>query len=751
MTDINRPDIRQSLAQRILVIDGAMGTMIQQFKLDEAAYRGRRFADWASDVRGNNELLCLTRPDIIEGIHRDYLAAGADIVETNTFNANAISMADYGMEHLVPELNAAAVALARRAAEAASTPDRPRYVAGAIGPTNKQLSVASVSNPAFREMTFDQFVHVYREQVAALVEAGVDVLLVETIFDTQVAKAAFFAIQQFFDEGGRVVPLMCSVTIAANDLRTLSGQTLEAFWNSISHVPLLSVGLNCGLAPQSLRGSVEELSALAPVYTTAYLNAGLPNPLSETGYDETPDDMAPIFSEFARNGWINIAGGCCGTTPPHIAAIAAAVRGVAPRVPAAPPPYTRLSGLEAFTIRPETNFVNVGERTNVAGSPRFAKLIKEAQYEDALGVARQQVESGAQVIDINMDEGLLDGVQAMTTFLNLVASEPDVARVPIMVDSSKWEILEAGLRCTQGKSIVNSISLKGGEEAFKEQARLIRRYGAAAVVMAFDELGQADTLERRVEVCTRSYNILTRDVGFPPEDIIFDPNILIVGTGMEEHRNYAVDFIEATRIIKATLPGCKVSGGVSNISFSFRGNNTVREAMHSAFLYHAIQAGMDMGIVNAGQLAVYEEIPKDLLELVEDVLLNRRDDATERLLVFAETVKGTGKKEVKDEAWRSDPVEKRLSHALVKGITDFIDVDVEEARSEVRPAPARHRGAADGRHERRRRSLRLRQDVSAPGRQVCARDEKGRRHSAARTWRPKKKPPGGRIRRRARC
>ncbi len=673
-------DIRAELQRRILVIDGAMGTMIQQFKLDEAQYRGERFADWPSDLRGNNELLCLTQPQIIEGIHREYVAAGADIVETNTFNANAISMADYGMEALVPELNAAAVLLARRAAVEASTPEKPRYVAGALGPTNKQLSVASVSNPAYRELTFEQFVTVYEEQVRALVEAGVDLLLVETIFDTQVAKAAFFAIQQYFDGGGRVVPVMCSVTIAANDLRTLSGQTLEAFWNSVSHVPLLSVGLNCGLAPQSLRGSVEELSGLAPVYTSAYLNAGLPNPLSETGYDETPEDMAPIFAEFARNGWVNIVGGCCGTTPAHIKAIAEGVSRYAPRVPAQPPALTRLSGLEAFTIRPETNFVNIGERANVTGSPQFKKLILGGEYEAALAVARQQVENGAQIIDINMDEGMLDGKEAMTTFLNLVASEPDVARVPIMVDSSKWEVLEAGLRCTQGKSIVNSISLKVGEEAFKEQAKLVRQYGAAVVVMAFDEQGQADSAARKVEICTRAYRLLTEDVGFAPEDIIFDPNILTVATGIEEHNNYAVDFIEATRTIKQTLPGCKVSGGVSNISFSFRGNNVVREAMHSAFLYHAIRAGLDMGIVNAGQLAVYEEIPKDLLGLVEDVLLNRRPDATERLLAFADSVKGSGKKEVKDEAWRAEPVEKRLSHALIKGITDYIDGDVEEAR-----------------------------------------------------------------------
>ena len=680
MNEQNRPDIRTQLRQRILVIDGAMGTMIQQHKLTEADFRGERFRDHPVDVRGNNDLLCLTQPEVIERIHAHYLASGADMIETNTFNSNRISMADYALEEAVSDINLAAARLARRAADAAATPDRPRFVAGALGPTTKTLSLAlDANNPAFREMTFDQFVHAYHEQVAALVAGGVDVLLIETIFDTQVAKAALFAIQKFFDEGGRRVPLMASLFVDMSG-RTQSGQTIEGFWNSIAHADLLSVGLNCSLGPKEMRPYIEELSRIAPVFVSAYPNAGLPDPLLPTGFPETPESMAPYLHEWAENGWLNIVGGCCGTTPPHIQKIAEAVRPYAPRLVPSVERYTRLSGLEPLTIRPDTNFVNVGERTNVAGSPKFAKLIKEAQYEEAATIARQQVENGAQVIDINMDEGMLDGVQAMTTFLNLIGADDAIARVPVMIDSSKWEILEAGLKCTQGKSVVNSISLKGGEEPFKEQAKLIRRYGAAVVVMAFDEQGQADSLERRVEVCTRSYKILTEDVGLAPEDIIFDPNILIVATGMEEHRNYAVDFIEATRIIKQTLPGCKVSGGVSNISFSFRGNNVVREAMHSAFLYHAIQAGMDMGIVNAGQLAVYEEIPKDLLELVEDVLLNRRDDATERLLSFAETVKGTGKKEVKDEAWRSDPVEQRLAHALVRGITDHIEADVEEAR-----------------------------------------------------------------------
>ena len=675
--------IEALLKDRILVIDGAMGTMIQQYKLEDAAYRGTAFADHPGEVKGFNEILCLTQPDIIREIHTQYLDAGADIVETNTFNANRISASHHKMEDRVRELNTSAVALARECVDraVAANPAKPRFVAGAIGSTNKQLSLAvDVNNPAYREMGYDVFVDVYYEQVEALVEAGVDILLVETIFDTLVAKAAFFAIQKYFDNGGRVVPVMASVSITDQSGRTLSGQTLAAFWTSIAHVKLLSVGLNCGMAPNSLRSYVEELSSLAPVYTSAYLNAGLPNPLSETGYDETPDDMAPVFRDFATSGWVNIVGGCCGTTPAHIRAIAAGVAGVPPRVPPAYVPRSTFSGLEPLTVSKETNFVNVGERTNVTGSPKFAKLILNDQFEEAVSIARQQVENGAQVIDVNMDEALLDSQRAMVTFMNTIGADPDIARVPVMIDSSKWSVIEAGLQCTQGKSIVNSISLKEGEEKFVAQAQLIQRYGAGAVVMAFDEDGQADSIERRLEICTRSYRILTEKIQFPPEDIVFDPNILIVATGMEEHRNYAVDFIEATREIKRQLPYCKVSGGISNISFSFRGNNVVREAMHTAFLYHAVQAGLDMGIVNAGQLGVYAEIPKDLLELVEDVLLNRRADATERLLEFADTVKGAGKTAVKDEAWRREPVESRLSHALVKGFVDYIDVDVEEAR-----------------------------------------------------------------------
>ena len=684
MIDITRPDIRTLLTERILIIDGAMGTMIQRHRLQEADYRGERFRDHGIDLRNNNDVLPLTRPDVIEGIHAAYLEAGADIIETATFQANAIDQAHFSLEPFVYEMNVAAAGLARRAADAATAkdPSKPRFVAGSIGSLTRMTSMsADTNNPGARAVTFDQIVAATGEQVRGLIAGGVDLLLCETVIDTLNLKAALFAIQKVFDEGGRQVPIMASVTMEQSG-RNLSGQTIEAFWNSISHVPLLSVGVNCGFGPDLMRPYIEEIARVAPVFVSCYPNAGLPNPLSETGYDQTAEMMAPLLRDWAQNGWLNIVGGCCGTTPTHIKAFAEAVKGLPPRVAPAIEPYTRLSGLEAFTIRPDTNFVNVGERANITGSPQFKKLILGGQYEAALVVARQQVENGAQIIDVNMDEGMLDGVQAMTTFLNLIGSEPDISRVPLMIDSSNWNIIEAGLKCTQGKSVVNSISLKGGEEAFKAQAKLVRRYGAAAVVMAFDEEGQADSLERRVAVCTRSYKILTEEVGFSPEDIIFDPNILIVATGLEEHRNYAVDFIEATRIIKQTLPGCKVSGGVSNISFSFRGNNVVREAMHSAFLYHAIRAGLDMGIVNAGQLAVYEEIPKDLLELVEDVLLNRRDDATERLLTFAETVKGAVKKEVKDEAWRSEPVEKRLSHALVKGITDFIDVDVEEARQQ---------------------------------------------------------------------
>ena len=676
--------IEQLLQERIVILDGAMGTMIQQRRLDEAAFRGERFRDWPKDLKGHNDLLNLTQPAIIEEIHRQYLEAGADIIETNTFNSQAISLADYQMHSLGYDLSKAGADCARRAVAAVrvAQPGRRCFVAGAIGPTTKTSSISTdVNNPGARGTNYDELVAAYADQARGLLDGGADLLLVETIFDTLNAKAAFFAIQQLFASGARRVPIMASVTfIQAGSNRGVTGQTVEAFWNSISHVPLLSVGMNCALGPKEMRPLIEELSSIAPVYVSAHPNAGLPNPLLPTGFPETPDTLAPQLREWAQNGWLNIVGGCCGTTPAHIKVLAEAVRDVGPRMIPTVEPYTRLSGLEALTIRPDANFVNIGERTNVTGSPAFAKLILQGKYDDALSVARQQVEGGAQIIDINMDEGMLDSKAAMEKFLRLVAAEPDICKVPIMVDSSKWEVLETGLKNIQGKAVVNSISLKEGEGKFIEQATLVRRYGAAVVVMAFDEKGQADNLERKKEICTRSYKILTEQVGFSPTDIIFDPNILTVATGMEEHNDYALNFIEATRWIKQHLPGAKVSGGISNISFSFRGNNVVREAMHSAFLYHAIKAGLDMGIVNAGQLAVYEEIPKDLLELVEDVLLNRRPDSTERLVAFAETVKRQDKTVVKDDEWRKGTVEERLSHALVKGITDYIDQDTEEAR-----------------------------------------------------------------------
>jgi len=676
--------IEALLKERILVLDGAMGTMIQQRKLDERAFRGERFRDWSKDLKGHNDLLNVTQPAVVEDIHRRYLEAGADIVETNTFNSQAISLADYQMETLGYELSKAGAECARRAVEQiqGAEPGRRCFVAGAIGPTTKTSSISTdVNNPAARGTTYEALVAAYGEQVRGLLDGGVDLLLVETIFDTLNAKAAFFAIQEAFATGARPVPLMASVTfIQAGSNRGVTGQTVEAFWNSISHVPLLSVGMNCALGPQEMRPLIEELSCIAPVYVSAHPNAGLPNPLLPTGFPETPESLAPQLRDWAQQGWLNIVGGCCGTTPAHIKSIAETVRGLKPRPIPVVEPYTRLSGLEAVTIRPDSNFVNVGERTNVTGSPAFAKLILAGDYDAALSVARQQVEGGAQIIDVNLDEGMLDSNAAMEKFLRLIASEPDICKVPIMVDSSKWEVLETGLRNIQGKAVVNSISLKEGEQKFVDQATRIRRYGAAVVVMAFDEKGQADTLERKKEVCRRAYEILTEQVGFPPQDIIFDPNVLTVATGIEEHNGYAVNFIQATRWIKQHLPGAKVSGGISNISFSFRGNQVVREAMHAAFLYHAIKAGLDMGIVNAGQLAVYDEIPKDLLELVEDVLLNRRPDATERLVSFAETVKQKGKAAVKDDEWRQGTVEERLSHELVKGITDYIDQDVEEAR-----------------------------------------------------------------------
>ena len=691
--------LQRQLRERIVIIDGAMGTMIQQHKLDEAAFRGERFADWrGKDLKGLNDLLNVTQPRVIEGIHRQYLEAGADIIETNTFNAQSISLADYGLESLAYELSKAGAECARLAADTVekSQPGRICFVAGAIGPTTKTSSISTdVNNPGARGTNYDELVTAYSEQINGLLDGGVDVLLVETIFDTLNARAAFFAIQKIYDErdisplpygakveaGKKFVPILASVTfIQAGSNRGVTGQTVEGFWNSISNVPLLSVGLNCALGPKELRPLIEELSGIAPIYVSAYPNAGLPNPLLPTGFPETPESLAPQLREWAELGWLNIVGGCCGTTPPHIKAIADAVKNLPPRKVPTVEPYLRLSGLDALTVRPQTNFLNIGERTNVAGSPKFAQLIKAGDYEAALAIARQQVENGAQVIDVCMDEGMIDGVAAMHRILNLIASEPDICKVPVMVDSSKWEVIETGLKCLQGKGIVNSISLKEGEEKFLHHAKLVHRYGAAVVVMAFDELGQADSFERKISVCKRAYDLLVEKVGFPPQDIIFDPNVLTVATGMEEHNNYAVDFIRATQWIKENLPHAKVSGGISNISFSFRGNNAVREAMHSAFLYHAIKAGLDMGIVNAGMLEVYEEVPKELLELVEDVLLNRRDDATERLIKFAESVKQKGKVAIVEDAWRSGPVEERLSHALVKGIVDFIDSDTEEAR-----------------------------------------------------------------------
>jgi len=664
-----------------------MGTTLQRYQLDEAAYRGERFKDWARELKGNHDLLNLTRPDVVAEVHRAYLEAGADIIETNTFSAQAVSLADYKLEHLAYELNVAAAGIARRVADEfmAEHPERVCFVAGAMGPMNRALSLSpNVNDPGYRAVTYDQVMQAYYDQARGLVDGGpdggVDILIVETVFDSLNSKAALFAIQKLFDDTGKKLPVMCSFTITDASGRTLSGQTVDAYWNSVSNHDLVSVGVNCALGPKEMRPFIEELSRIAPIYVSAYPNAGLPDPLSPTGFPETPETMAPQLRDWARQGWLNFVGGCCGTTPEHIRAIAAEVKDCPPRVIPTPEPYLRLSGMESLTLRLDTNFVNIGERTNVTGSPKFAKLILNGEYEAALSVARQQVENGAQLIDVNMDEGLLDSEAAMVRFLNLIAAEPDIARVPIVVDSSKWSVIESGLKCIQGKAVVNSISLKEGAEKFKEQARLIRRYGAAVIVMAFDEQGQADSYERRIEICERAYRILTREVGFPPQDIIFDPNILTVATGMEEHNNYAVDFIRATRWIKENLPLAKVSGGVSNISFSFRGNNPVREAMHSAFLYHAIRAGMDMGIVNAGQLAVYDEIPKDLLGLVEDVLLNRRADATERLITFAETIKKQDKAEAKEAEWRMASVEERLSHALVKGVADYIEQDVEEAR-----------------------------------------------------------------------
>lgn len=683
MLNYIKMSIRAELEKRILIIDGAMGTMIQRYQLTEADFRGARFKDHPCDLKGNNDLLNLTRPDVIKAIHLEYLQAGADIIETNTFSTQRISMADYQMEDLSYELSYEGARVAKETVLEfmADNPDRRCFVAGAIGPTNRTLSMSpDVNDPGFRAIYFDELEAAYMEQVRGLVDGGADVLLIETIFDTLNAKAAIVAIKKYEQEIGRKLEIMISGTITDASGRTLSGQTAEAFLNSVAHAKPLSIGFNCALGAKEMRPHIEELSAKAACYISAYPNAGLPNEFG--AYDEQPHETAHFVEDFIDHGFVNIVGGCCGTTPDHIRCIAAKAKNIKPRKIPSVEPYLRLSGLEPVTITPESIFVNIGERTNITGSPKFSKLILGGDYEAALSVARQQVEGGAQIIDVNMDEGMLDSEAAMTKFLNLIASEPDISKLPIMIDSSKWTVIEAGLKCIQGKGIVNSISLKEGEEKFKESARKIMQYGAAVVVMAFDERGQADNLERRIEICQRSYDILVNEVGFYPADIIFDPNILTVGTGLEEHNNYAVDFINATRWIKENLPHAHVSGGVSNISFSFRGNNTVREAMHSAFLYHAIKAGLDMGIVNAGMLEVYEAIPPVLLELVEDVLFNRRNDSTERLVEYADTIKSKGKEVVRDEAWRKGSVEERLSHALVKGIIEYLDDDVEEARQQ---------------------------------------------------------------------
>ncbi|MCU0620267.1 MAG: methionine synthase [Gemmatimonadales bacterium] len=672
------------LARRILVIDGAMGTMIQGYGLAEADYRGERFAGWPRDLRGHNDLLTLTQPAIIRDIHAAYLDAGADILETNTFNSNRVSLADYGMEDLGRELSEAGARLAREVADAfeAAAPDRPRYVAGVLGPTNRTTSLSpDVNDPGFRAIGFDELVACYTEAAEGLLDGGADLVLIETIFDTLNAKAAIFALEGVFERRGERVPIMISGTITDASGRTLSGQTTEAFWNAVAHARPLSIGLNCALGARDLRPYVQELARIADTWVSTHPNAGLPNEFGQ--YDEGPEFMAGMLREFAEAGFLNLAGGCCGTTPAHIRAIAEAVAGLPPRARPEPPVRLRLSGLEPLTIGPELGFVNVGERTNVTGSAKFAKLVLAGDYEAALEVARQQVESGAQVIDINMDEAMLDSERAMVTFLNLCAAEPAISRVPFMLDSSKWSVLEAGLKCVQGKGVVNSISLKEGEAEFLRQASLVRRYGAAMIVMAFDEQGQADTAARKVEICTRAYRLLVDRAGVPPQDIIFDPNIFAIATGIEAHDNYAVDYFEATRAIKATLPHVHVSGGLSNVSFSFRGNNPVREAIHAAFLYHAIRAGMDMGIVNAGALPIYDDIPADLLERVEDVVLNRRADATERLLAVADSVKGMAAERKNDLSWREAPVHERLAHALVEGIADFVVEDTEEARQLV--------------------------------------------------------------------
>ncbi|GIK55308.1 MAG: methionine synthase [Chloroflexota bacterium] len=686
MNTMNRTELlKQQLQERILIIDGAMGSLIQTYGLDEAGYRGERFANHPSDVKGNNEILNLTRPDIIHAIHTAYLEAGADIVETNTFNGNRFSQAEYQMAEYVYEINREAARIAREACDAfvAKGAGRgPKFVAGSLGPLNRTLSLSpDVNDPGYRAVTFDEVAEAYAEATRGLMDGGADILLIETVFDTLNAKAAIFGIQNVFEEKGTELPLMISGTITDASGRTLSGQTMEAWYISIRHANPLVVGMNCSFGPGALRPYLTTIANMSDSYISFYPNAGLPDGFG--GFAEGIEDMVPVLRELAQEGYLNIVGGCCGTTPAFIKAFAQAVAGIAPRKPEPRPQYLRLSGLEPLTLTPELNFVNIGERTNVTGSRRFARLILEGKYDEALSVAREQVENGAQMIDINMDEGMLDALAAMPRFLNLIAGEPDISCVPVVIDSSKWEVIEAGLKCVQGKSIVNSISMKEGEAEFIRQAKLARRYGAAVIVMAFDEQGQADTFERKITICQRAYDVLTQQVGFPPEDIIFDPNIFAIATGIEEHNEYGRAFIEATRWIKENLPHAHVSGGVSNISFSFRGNDVMREAIHAAFLYHAIQAGMDMGIVNAGQLAIYEEIPAPLLERVEDVLFNRRPDATERLVEHAEIVRGAGKEKAADLAWRQAPVNERLAHALVKGITDFIIEDTEEARQQT--------------------------------------------------------------------
>ena len=707
MASTTREHLERLLAERILLLDGAMGTMIQGRLLEESDFRGERFARHPKDLRGDNDLLVLTRPDVIEDIHHQYLEAGSDIIETNTFNSTSVAQADYGLESLAYELNVAGATLAKQAAATwtARTPERPRFVAGAIGPTNRPLSISpDVNDPAFRPVSFDRLREAYVEQARGLIDGGCDLLLVETAFDTLNAKAAIVAIQEVFEDKGVELPLLISVTITDRSGRTLSGQTIDAFYVSIAHAQPFSVGINCALGAREMRPYLAELSRIARTYITCYPNAGLPNAFGE--YDEQPHETAQLLKDFATSGFVNILGGCCGTTPDHIRAIAQAVHDVNPRplrasggggaseaerdAPgeslAPSPQFTQLAGLEVLTIRPDSNFQMIGERTNIMGSTRFARLVKAGEYADAAAVAAEQVRGGANFVDVNMDEAMLDSERAMTEFLNFIATEPEIARVPVVIDSSKWSVIEAGLKCVQGKPIVNSISLKEGEADFLRKAKLVRRYGAAVIVMAFDEVGQADTLERKVEICERAYRLLTEQAGVDPLDIIFDPNILAIATGLEEHNEYAVNFIKAIRLIKDRCPGAHISGGVSNLSFAFRGNDAVREAIHSVFLYHAIRAGMDMGIVNAGQLVVYEDIPKDLLEHVEDIVFNRRPDATERMVQFAENVKTGGKKPTLDLSWREASVEDRLAHALVRGVVDFIDADVEDARqSYARP------------------------------------------------------------------